>query len=231
MADAAALVCPWDGWDPGTVSFCEERLCAWVVEPSNTASSLAYVLVGAWLLVGAARLRDPRLVTLALAEIAIGLGSVAFHGTGTFVGELFDQAGMFMLSALLVSFAAARAYAWTPLTTALVYVASVVASTGALLVVRPLGIPWFAVQLAAGLAWELVHYRRSDRPADFANLKLGLGLFLVSFAIWTGDISRVLCVPTNHLVTGHAIWHVLNTACIERLYRFYALRFGTAGPA
>jgi hypothetical protein len=217
--------CPWDAWDPGTVAFCEERRCAWVAEPANTWSSLGYVLVGGWLLVEAVRRRDPRLVALAVAEILIGLGSVAFHGTGTFVGEVFDQAGMFMLSALLLAFAAARAYAWQAQTTALVYAGLVTASTAALLVVRPIGIPLFAAQLVAGLGWELAHYRRSERPADFVDLQRGLGIFAVSFVIWVGDISRVVCVPTNHVFTGHSAWHLLNAWCIERLFRFYALRF------
>jgi hypothetical protein len=38
--------CPWSSLDPGTVHFCEERLCAWVVEPSNAWSSMAYVVIG-----------------------------------------------------------------------------------------------------------------------------------------------------------------------------------------
>ncbi|MEQ1502645.1 MAG: ceramidase domain-containing protein [Myxococcota bacterium] len=217
--------CPWDGFDPGTVAFCEERLCAWVVEPSNTGSSIGYVLVGGWLLADAVRRRDPRLVALAVAEIAIGLGSIAFHGTGTFVGEVLDQAGMFLLSGLLLCFAAARSYDWRPGTTAAVYAATVVGSTATLLVIRPIGIPLFAVELAAGIAWEGLHYRRSLDPAAFLDLKRGLAIFGVSFVIWLTDLTRVVCAPTNHLFTGHAAWHLLNAASIERLYRFYARRF------
>ncbi|MCB9688747.1 MAG: ceramidase domain-containing protein [Alphaproteobacteria bacterium] len=219
-------MCPWDAFDPGTVAFCEERLCAWVVEPSNTWSSLAYVVVGGWLLADASRARDPRLGVASLAEILIGLGSIAFHGTGTFVGELLDQAGMFMLSCLILSFAAARAWRWSPSTTALAYVGSVIASTALLLVVRPAGIPLFAVQLATGLGWELVHRSRSAEPATFLNLQRGILIFLAAFAVWITDITGLLCAPTNHLLTGHAVWHLLNAASIERLYRFYALRFG-----
>jgi hypothetical protein len=214
-------MCPWDLWDPGTVSFCEERRCAWVAEPSNTWSSLGYVVVGGWLLVEAIRKRDPRFVVLALAEIAIGLGSVAFHGTGTFAGEVLDQAGMFMLSALLLCFAAAREWAWSPRRTASSYVGLVAASTLVLLAVRPIGIPLFAVQLLIGLGWERLHHRRSTRPEEFARHWQSLAIFAVSLLIWAGDITRVLCVPTNHVLTGHAVWHLLNAWSIERMFRFY----------
>ena len=48
-------LCPWDGLPPGTVSFCEARLCAWVAEPANAWSSLAYVLMALYMLRAPAR--------------------------------------------------------------------------------------------------------------------------------------------------------------------------------
>jgi hypothetical protein len=70
--------CPWDSLTPGTVHFCEARLCAWVAEPSNAWSSVAYLLVGAYLALHAARSRDARLWAVVAAEVLIGLGSFAF---------------------------------------------------------------------------------------------------------------------------------------------------------
>jgi hypothetical protein len=220
--------CPWDGLTPGTVHFCEERLCAWVAEPSNAWSSVAYVILGIWLMITLARrARDARLWAVAAAELLIGLGSFAFHGTGSFAGELIDQAGMFMLSCLILSFAAGKARGLSDARTAQLYVGSTVASTLSLLVVRPLGIPLFAVQLTAGLGWEVAQWRRAADKTPYRWLFAGIGVFLVSFVIWTLDITRVACRPDNHLVTGHAIWHVLNAISIERLYRFYAASFGS----
>ena len=39
-------MCPWSDYAPATIAFCERRLCAWIVEPSNAWSNVAYVLVG-----------------------------------------------------------------------------------------------------------------------------------------------------------------------------------------
>jgi hypothetical protein len=222
--------CPWDGLSPGTVHFCEERLCAWVAEPSNTWSSIGYVMVGVWLMITHARpARDARLWAVAAAELLIGLGSIAFHATGSFAGELVDQAGMFMLSCLILSFAAGKARGLSASRTAGLYAAMTIGSTLSLLVVRPLGIPLFAVQLVAGLGWEVAQWRRAADKAPYRWLFAGIGVFLVSFVIWALDIGKVLCRPDNHVVTGHAVWHVLNALSIERLYRFYAASFGRRG--
>lgn len=148
------MICPWDGWEAASVSFCEARLCATVVEPSNAWSSMAYVLLGGWLLVRPEARRNWLLGSVAVANVMIGLGSFAFHATGTFVGELIDLFGMFLLSGLM-------------------------------------------------LAWAL-------------------GLVTIAFTIWVTDTARLLCWPDNHLVTGHAIWHVLNAVAISRLFFFYA---------
>lgn len=224
--------CPWDGLTPGTVRFCEDRLCAWVAEPSNAWSSAAYVIVGVWLMIShARRARDARLWAVAAAEVLIGVGSFAFHGTGSFAGEIIDQAGMFMLSCLILSFAAGKARGIPAARTAELYAATTIASTLSLFVVRPIGIPLFALELFTGLGCEVLQWRRAADKAPYRLLFAGIGVFLVSFVIWILDISRVACRPDNHVITGHAVWHVLNAISIERLYRFYAASFAPPAAA
>jgi hypothetical protein len=221
------VACPWGGWDPGTVQFCEERLCAWVVEPSNAWSSVFYLLLGLYMLSQALRPVAPRSIAVAAAQIMIGVGSFFFHATGTFVGEFVDQFGLFMLSALILACSAAQARSLTARQTVFIYAAIVVASALLLWRVRPIGIPLFATQLAVGLGWQVQLFRQSRGPIRAAHRPffVGVGLFLFSFSIWVTDITRLLCDPQNHIVTGHAIWHVLNAVCIERLGAFYRRRF------
>ena len=81
--------CPWDNWDPGTVQFCEERLCAWIAEPSNAWSSLAYVIIG--LITLWAWRKGPSIgIAVSVANIMIGIGSFFFHASGMFAGEVVD---------------------------------------------------------------------------------------------------------------------------------------------
>ncbi len=223
---AAPEVCPWSAWDPGTVHFCERRLCAWIVEPSNAWSSLAFVILGALMLV---RGRGVVGVAVAAAQIMIGVGSFFFHGTGTFAGEVVDQVGMFMLSALILASAVGQRRRWSGGQVVQAYVAGVVVSTAILLVVRPIGIPLFAVQLAAGLGLQLSMWRgaSSTEKAAFRPFLQALGIFLCSFGIWVTDISGLVCDPDNHFITGHAIWHVLNAVCIWQLGAFYRARLSS----
>lgn len=225
--DVAPEQCPWSGFDPGTVHFCEERLCAWVVEPSNAWSSMAYVVLGVVMFALAARRRDGAVFwAVAAAQFMIGVGSFFFHGTGVFIGEVVDQIGMFQLSVLILACSAAQAFHWSGKKTVGVYVVGVVASTLAILVVRPLGIPIFAVQLAAGLLWQLrLSMRATGAERELGRIFAGgVALFVCSFGIWLTDMTGLLCDPQNHVVTGHAVWHVLNAICIWRLGTFYRLR-------
>jgi hypothetical protein len=212
-----ADTCPWMDFTPGTVSFCEERLCSWVAEPSNTWSSVGYVAMGLYLFFDSVKKRDARLGLIAAAQFLIGVGSIFFHASGTFLGESIDQMGMFMLSCLLLAFAFGK----SPRGTAILYVLSIAASMCLLLLIKPIGIILFSAQLNLGI---FLHVRRAmKQPAQVSRwLYRGLGVFGVSFFIWILDFTKVLCSPSNHLITGHAVWHVLNAISISFLYRYFA---------
>ena len=87
---ADSLACPWDGWEPAAIEFCEADLCSWIIQPANTWSNLAYVFVGAWLIRLALREGHRDLASLGLIEILIGIGSFFFHMSGTHVGEVVE---------------------------------------------------------------------------------------------------------------------------------------------
>lgn len=211
--------CPWDSFEPGTVAFCEARLCAWVAEPANAWSSLAYVGAAVWMARAPGRSGGWPVIA---AQLLIGVGSFFFHASGTFAGELVDQTGMYLLSALILVEAAAGSGGWSPGRRAAVYAGLVVGSTLLNVAVRPIGIPLFAAQLVAGLAWQIRQGRARPEPR-YRLFTTALGIFLVSFGIWALDISRVLCDPDRHWWSGHATWHVLNAICTERLGRFYGM--------
>jgi hypothetical protein len=43
----------------------------------------------------------------------------------------------------------------------------------------------------------------------------------VGLAIWLLDIHGPLCDPDNHLVTGHAVWHVLTALAVLCFFCFH----------
>ncbi|HEV3496717.1 MAG TPA: hypothetical protein VHA34_10240, partial [Actinomycetes bacterium] len=67
---------------------CERLHDSLVAQPVNTASALAYVAVGAWLL-------GRRQVGFGVAVAAAGVGSVDYHGPGSPAARLLHDGGLY----------------------------------------------------------------------------------------------------------------------------------------
>lgn len=227
----------WSAWRPATCMpahcFCEAVRDGVVRQPANTLSSLAFV--GAAVLVAMAVARGGSAasrhaaplrrvsgysIVLVLALLVIGFGSAFYHASLTFVGQVVDVLGMYLVATFVVLYAyrrVARLRGWV--------VVGAYLLANAVLVVLLVQLPEvrrhaFAVVLLAGLAAEL--HRRRSRPTvlDRRLLASAVGLLAIAFAIWALDLTRVVCDPHSPL-QGHAAWHVLGAAAAWQLYRYY----------
>ena len=213
-------LCPWDGFTPATISFCEARLCEFVAEPANAFTSLTKTLVGLWLLPRCWKRGQGALWAIVIAALVQGPLGFALHATGTFWGEALDVSGMFLISATLLTFALSRRFEWTSSQLIARWMALVASSVAVLLLVPPSGIAVFSVQVAAWLALEV-----SDRkPAPRKWLWWMIGVFVAGFAFWIADKTRFVCDPDNHLINGHAVWHVATSICLALFYEYEAAR-------
>lgn len=52
------------------------------------------------------------------------------------------------------------------------------------------------------------------RKINKKYISISVLLFVIAFVFWIGDISRILCIPDNHILTGHGIWHILTAISI-----------------
>lgn len=214
--------CPWSQFLPGTVQFCEERLCAWVAEPANTWSNIGYLIAGLMVASSAKRKTGSPIHFFSLAAIYLFIGSSLFHATGTFWGEVLDVSAMFLLSLAALSINLKRFFEWQMRTAYLAFLLSFAASVVLLLIIKPIGIPLFALQVNLALILEIRLWMRDrSRNNDFRNLRIGLGFFALAFFFWSLDISGIVCLPTNHIFTGHSAWHLLNSITIYYLYMHY----------
>ena len=108
--------CPWSSlsaWRRPNVDWCELQQCSWVVEPANTASNLAYLLVGLgliWLARGSA---SQHLRLFGPAAVVVGLCSGIYHASYTFALQILDFAGMYVFTYLLLTINARR-LGWLP---------------------------------------------------------------------------------------------------------------------
>jgi len=219
--DNVEITCPWSGFAPATIKFCERELCGWITQPANTWTNIGFILVGFWIIRRAKEWRTPALVWLGHSAWVMGLGSALFHASGTFLFEAWDLLGMFFISGLMLTYNLKRLkpeVSWRVLLWFFVLLSA--GSFAGLLLWRPSGISIFALQLTAAITLEVLLHLK-DQPVDYrygAGILVAFGLAL---AVWIGDISGHLCDPDNHLLSGHGVWHLLNAVALAFIALFY----------
>lgn len=212
-------MCPWSGHAPATISFCERRLCAWIVEPSNAWSNVAYVLVGLFIIGrNSERWRDAR-TAIGVGAVLIGLGSFSFHATGIRVFEIVDVSTMYVISGLGLTFALKRWREWSDALALGFFLACLAGSCVLMIVLGNDGILVFGVELGLAVVIE-IRLRATNPPAATPWLVAVVSSFAAALAIWVLDLRGPLCAADNHLVTGHAIWHALTAVTILCFFRF-----------
>jgi hypothetical protein len=223
----------WTTWQPATCRpdhcFCEAIHSAAVAQPANTWSSLGFVIVG--LLIAHGRMRDDgnpmaryrRIYGYAL--VLIGLGSAFYHASLTFVGQLMDVSGMYILITFALLYSLNRLYKGSRVSFILAYL-----GTNILLFVLQTTLPGmrryvFGVLVVAVLATE-IRRRTTHISIDGKWLLRAAVVMAAAFSIWVLDITRTFCDPYS-IVQGHAIWHLLGAAAAYCLYRYYGSETAT----
>jgi hypothetical protein len=215
-------MCPWIDWQPASLKFCEAMLCGYIRQPANSLSNIAFIITGILILLrekGSKGFSPYHL--MGLSSISIGITSGIYHASMTFFWQFFDVSSMFMLILLALTFNLTRIgwLKWSQFVGA--YFLMLVTSMGLMLFIQGKSGEWiFAVEVAITVLVEFFIYRQKLQ-ANFKPFFQAIGIFLLSFVIWTGDIQGWWCDPDNHFLQGHAAWHVLNAFTIWYLYKFY----------
>lgn len=202
-------------------SDCERCRPGLVTQPANTVSSLAYVAAGAAVLVEARRLpatAHPGAAAVGWSLVAVGAGSVAYHGPGGGVGRWLHDASLLAMTGLVALSDVHAARGTSP---SQGQVAAVAALAGVAAHPRASGAAQAATAASAlgaeihrnlpgGATDRQTRQTRQDRRGG----AVAAALFASGLALHVaGRTGRPLCRPDS-LLQAHAAWHVLSAAAL-----------------
>ena len=218
--------CPW--WSLSelrvpNVDWCETQQCSWVVEPANTYSNLAYILVGLVLYVLVRRCSSDHLRAFAPAAITVGVASGIYHASYTFVLQILDFVGMYVFLGLLLTLTARRAGWLSAENWRRYFVQGVVGLTGFTVALDFLEVPIQAIVFLMMLVVVVgeVRLQRSATDTSLASLGVAVALLTAAGAFSFLDVTRTWCLPDHPFLQGHAIWHVLSATSLLACFHYY----------
>ncbi len=221
------FVDPWATFRPATClpanCFCEAIQEGVVRQPANTWSSLAFIAVALWVAGRHVRRLKTGRPPLSRAELSIlvgslaivGLGSAFYHASLTFVGQVIDVSGMYLIATFILLHRIGPKWGLSPAWSIFGFVGLNAALMLAQVTTPSLRRLAFGVLLVSAL---LVEGRASRKGRKW--LAMGASLMAVAFVIWLLDLWRVVCAPDS-LLQGHAVWHLLGAGAAACLYRSY----------
>ncbi len=225
--------CPWydmnQQFGDANVKWCEERLCTWFNEPANTWSNLGYMILALLILWQGGRdsdsLQQKTARIYGVALFICGAFSFWYHASNNYLTQVFDFVGMFIWAGFLVVSNLRRMGSITQQRFVPVYVGLILVCTALVPVCRAIGVPYQLLVVLLGIViaiTEAMASRRNTGPA-FSHRWFYLGLVTIVIAEGFSilDLKRVLCMPQNHIIQGHAIWHIIASVGIYFVYLFY----------
>lgn len=218
--------CPWHdlaAFGPANIKWCEERLCAWINEPANAWSNLAFLAV-ALVIHRLARGRPGTGLRRHFASLValMGASSFVFHASNVWLTQVLDFLGMYLFCCLLLGLNLTRLGWLRERSLPRAYAGAVAGLTLVTAVIVRHGAKIQAIVLALILATVITEVLCRRRAVYRLGAFLAaLALLVAAFACSLLDASRVWCDPADHLVQGHAAWHVLSALSLLPAYVHY----------
>ncbi len=229
---------PWTAWRPSLCfprCFCETIGNGAVRQPANTYSNLGYVLVGLLIALSAPAiapeptekrnlLQSQRgyVLLYGWAVVSIGVGSLFYHASMTYIGQFFDWVGMYAFISFVVVYNAVRLMG-RPVPGLLfgaVYTLLLTALCVNFFINPELRVGIFQNLIIVGLGIEAVVLLIRRPRVQILYLVAAIACLVAARVIWGWDADGTLCTPGS-LLQGHAAWHLLTAAATALLYPYY----------
>jgi hypothetical protein len=210
------------------VEWCEERKCQTITTPANTWSNVAYVVAGLYMMRRAGKSTDLKL--FGPAAIATGVFSGLYHASFTKLFQWFDFIGMYMFCLLPVIINLRRLRYLRRDQQGTVYGVAVCLCGALTSMLQSIFFPIQLIVVALVAVAAGTEYKAMQRAQNSVNIIVryrfffvAAGLLAVGFVCSMLDMTRVWCNPHNHIVQGHAVWHLLTAAALVCQFVHYQM--------
>ncbi len=214
---------PWQSFPQADLQqFCEGLVDGWVRAPAGAWSNLGLVVVGIIIFILARQKKQNYLALFGLVTIYLGIGSFSYHATNTHIGGVFDLSGMFGVSFFILVTNLWRVFHIRKNLLFAIFVVSVLVFTVLVAINPDFSHPVFAASLLPAFGLQIFLWTKGF---SWKKEKFALGTlvcFWSAFFIWRLDVSRHFCVPDNHFIQGHAMWHILNAGAVFFLFLYFS---------
>ncbi|MBY0516655.1 MAG: ceramidase [Bacteriovoracaceae bacterium] len=201
------------------IKWCEETLCAVISEPANTWSNLLYILIPLIIWQFYKKQLQGGLRSYPVVIFIMGAGSLIYHASNFYPTQILDFFGMFLFTGWCIGMNLIRLKKLQESKLSLFFLSYSLILTLLLHLMYISKIKFQMIILIAGLviiATELMAHAQT-RKWLFASL----GLLIVAFGFSISDGSRLWCSPTNHMIQGHAIWHLVAGVAMFTIWLHY----------
>ncbi len=207
------------------IKWCEETLCQVVSEPANTWSNIGYILAAFVIYLWAKKTKHTELKWLAPAMFLMGACSLYYHLSNFYISQILDFVGMYLFVFWLLVLNLRKAKL---ITRKMQVPAHIIISLLATLTLHYMYLNHIKFQMiiAIGvltiLICEFLAYKRSSVKRHYKYFFTGIILVGLAQLASQLDLQRIWCDPSNHVLQGHALWHLLAAIGLTISYKHWA---------
>jgi len=213
----------WRRFAPATMQYRERNLDAWIRQPANAWSNLAYVAVGLWLWMQPSIRESGVLTLIPLTAVLVGVGSFLYHASFSLLFQTVDLAAMYLFSCLFITLDLWRLFSFSlPVFYGLYMSLFLVSLATFLWLRRRSGFLIFIGHVLIVIVLEVFNAWLGRGANDYRPFIWMLVVLVAGWLIWILDYKGLAFDPDNHLVQGHALWHVITSFCFILAYRYYS---------
>lgn len=228
--------CPWQPMEnyfgSANVKWCEERLCSFINEPANAWSNLLYLIIGLFLIYqGYKSQQKPSgqfQFFFGCVVYIMGLCSFIYHATNNYLTQILDFIGMFFYIYLLLSLSLYNLKLISAKIGMYLFFGLVIISTALIPLAKYVNFPYQAIVGFSSICivtLQIMAWKNDSLSYPKKELSWCIFFFIAASIFSFMDVSHIWCNPKDHLIQGHAIWHILNAIGVYFSYQMFSKQF------